>query len=161
MTINNIEIDRLYYTKFLGALIDHKLSWKEHIEFIGKEVSKTIATIRKAKRFANAGALYNSIIYPCFTYCIEIWGYAYKTNIFYLHAKQKDSRIMCNASYLDNTTSLYLKLIMLLFPDIVKYFTRMFMFKTFQNAPPSSLRDISSQCCRTIGYEINFYEKNV
>ena len=53
--INNIEIDRLYYSKFLGVIIDHRLNWKGHIDFIGKKVSITI--IRKAKHFVNCDDL--------------------------------------------------------------------------------------------------------
>ena len=43
--INYIEIDKLYYTKFLGVIIDHKLNWKEHINLICKKVSRTIAVV--------------------------------------------------------------------------------------------------------------------
>ena len=38
--INNIEIARLFYTKFLGVIIDHKQNWMEHIDFIGKSYKK-------------------------------------------------------------------------------------------------------------------------
>ena len=38
VNIPNIEFDRLYYTKFLGVIIDKKLYWKEHIGFIGKNI---------------------------------------------------------------------------------------------------------------------------
>ena len=31
VTINNVHLKRVYTTKFLGILIDHKLNWKEHI----------------------------------------------------------------------------------------------------------------------------------
>ena len=32
--INDISIERVYSTKFLGVLIDHQLNWKEHINYI-------------------------------------------------------------------------------------------------------------------------------
>ena len=167
MKINNIEIDRLYYTKFIGVVIDQKLNWKEHIDLNGKKVSKSIAIIRKVKHFVNCDALltlYNSIIYPYFTYCIEIWNNTYKTNIFSLFAKQKKiAIIICNANYLDHTASLYLKLNMLQFPDIVKYPTGIFMFKSFQNTLHYKIISTlaSNQCCKTRGYEYNFYQKYV
>ena len=54
---------------------------------------------------------------------------------------------------------------MLHFPDIVKYFTGIFMFKAFQNTLPSSLQYLltlaSSQCCKTSGYKFYFYQKYV
>ena len=52
---------------------------------------------------------------------------------------------------------------MLQFPDIVKYLTGIFMSKAFLNSLQSSLQDLfallSSQCCKTKGYEFNFYRK--
>ena len=37
----NKSIDRVYSSKFLGVLIDHKLNWKEHVSLIKAKVSKS------------------------------------------------------------------------------------------------------------------------
>ena len=71
-----------------------------------------------------------------------------------MFAKQKKIvGITCSANYLDHTASLYLKLNMLQFPDIAKYFSGIFIFKALKNTLPSSLQDLftlaSSQCCET------------
>ena len=100
-------------------------------------------------------------MYPYLTYSIEICGNIYKTNIISLFEKQKKIvRIICNANYLNQTDPLNQKQNMLQLQEIVKYFTGTFMFKTFQNALPSSLEDrfalASSQCCKTRGYEFYF-----
>ena len=49
-------------------------------------------------------------------------------------------RIMYNANYLDHAAPLYLKLNILQFPDILNYFTGIFMLNAFQNTLPSSLQ---------------------
>ena len=35
-SINNVCIERVYVTKFLGILIDSQLNWKQHIEYTCK-----------------------------------------------------------------------------------------------------------------------------
>ena len=57
-----------------------------------REVSKTVAMNRRVKHLTNCDALLdlqNSITYSYFTYCVEMWGNTYKTNVFSWLAKQK------------------------------------------------------------------------
>ena len=69
----------------------------------------------------------------------------HKSNVFPLFAKQrKIVKIICNTNYIDHTDNPYSKLNMLQFPDIVKYFTEIFMLKDFQSTLPSSLKNIST-----------------
>lgn len=74
--INNVGIDRVQVTKFLGVVIDEKLNWKEHVSYIPKKLSKTTAVLRKASQVLNERAcyiLYCSIFLPYINYCSEIW----------------------------------------------------------------------------------------
>ena len=99
--------DGLYVTKFLGILIDDRLNWKEHISLICSKLSKCIAIIYKAKQLLDREALvmlYDSLFVPYLTYCSEIWGNTYKTNINCVHLLQKKVgggllRIVCNVDY--------------------------------------------------------------
>ena len=43
--LKNIDVERVYVTKFLGVLIDHELNWKEHIKLVSSKLSKIIAMI--------------------------------------------------------------------------------------------------------------------
>ena len=36
ISINGIQIDQVYVSKFWGVQIDSKLTWKSHIDYIGK-----------------------------------------------------------------------------------------------------------------------------
>ncbi len=38
--INEVEIERVYETKFLRVTIDHKLSWKSHIKHVQTKISR-------------------------------------------------------------------------------------------------------------------------
>ena len=114
ITINDINIERVYVTKFLGVYIDHKLNWNEHIANLSKKLSKSIAIIRKASHVLNSDALYTlycAIFLPYLNYCAEVWGNTYQSSITPLFLKQKKVvRIICNANYLDHTDELFNKL---------------------------------------------------
>jgi len=89
--INGIELERVFEIKFLGVVIDNKLSWKLHINYIKTKISKSLAILNKAKDLLNQASLnmlYCSFILPYMTYCVEVWGNTYKTNT-YLHLTKK------------------------------------------------------------------------
>jgi hypothetical protein len=74
---NNTEIHSVTQTKFLGVMLDSKLSWKPHMKYISTKVSKNIGILSKAKRyleFKSLTCLYYSFIYPYIVYCIAVWG---------------------------------------------------------------------------------------
>ena len=79
-TQNRVEIE-VYETKFLGVMIDHKLCWKLHIDYIKRKLSKCIAILKTRDLLnKNLHVLYYSLIMPYMSYCVEIWGNVYKTN---------------------------------------------------------------------------------
>ena len=44
---DNIVIERQKVSKFLGVLIDEKLSWKQHINDVSTKISKSIGILFK------------------------------------------------------------------------------------------------------------------
>lgn len=92
LKIGEIEIERVYVIKFLGINIDDKLNWKVHINILKTKISKRIAILCKIKTSVNKNTLYilyNSLILPYLSYCVEIWGNTYKTNIQPIFLLQK------------------------------------------------------------------------
>ena len=64
-------------TKFLGVLIDEKLTWKEHINFVITKIKRSTAMLFKIKDKLNQDSLltiYNAKIQPYSFYCCEVWG---------------------------------------------------------------------------------------
>ena len=89
--INIIKLQRVYSTKFLGVFIDHKLTWKEHINYGRGKICKCIAMLNKVKHLLNKSSLhmlYNSLFTSYLTYCAEVWGNTYKTHPRPLFLKQ-------------------------------------------------------------------------
>ena len=74
--INEQMVARVACTKFLGVLIDEKLSLANHIKSIKMKISKGTGIINKAKKNINLSTLvtlYHSFIYSYLTYCLEVW----------------------------------------------------------------------------------------
>ena len=67
ITLDNIAVQKVEVTKFLGVLLDQHLSWKYHINHVAKKVSKTIGIISKARFFLSSKSLlslYYTLVYP-------------------------------------------------------------------------------------------------
>ena len=78
--INNIVIERVNCNKFLGVIIDSKLSWSDHVSYIRHKMSMNLSVMHRVKWLLNnSSALYLICIYctlvlPYISYCCEIWG---------------------------------------------------------------------------------------
>ena len=144
--INGISIDRVYNTHFLGVTIDDKLNWKEHIKMIQSKLSKTTAIIYKASHVLTERALYIlycSLALPYMSYCAEIWGNTYRTNVLPVFIKQKRLlRIVCRAKRFDHTTPLFYKMHALKLFDLIKLKTAVVMFKAYNNMLPVNLQKL-------------------
>ena len=71
------KIEMVHETKFLGVMLDSKLSWQPHIAYISKKISKGIGILCKARKYLPQKCLitlYYSFIYPYMNYCLEVWG---------------------------------------------------------------------------------------
>ena len=47
--INGQQIERVTETTFLGVILDHKLTFKSHIDYISNKIAKCIGLITKAR----------------------------------------------------------------------------------------------------------------
>ena len=59
ISINDVEVKGKCSVKYLGTMIDNKLSWKAHIEYIRTKLSKSIGVISKVKYFITEKVLTN------------------------------------------------------------------------------------------------------
>lgn len=73
--INNDEIECVKSIKYLGVIIDSKLNFNEHCDYVCKKIAKKLAflgRIRSKVSKACAINIYNTIILPHFNYCSTI-----------------------------------------------------------------------------------------
>ena len=104
LKINNAEIPKVTATKFLGIVIDDRLNWKPHIQSVKSKLSSILAIMYKASKLITTGTagmytLYCSLFHPYMSYCNEIWGNNYASNVKCLRTiKRKAVRLICNAT---------------------------------------------------------------
>ena len=75
--INGDLIRRVYQSKYLGLIIDDKLSWKEHISYISTKIRRGIGVMKRIRGYIPNDTLimlYKSLVEPYLRYCNTTWG---------------------------------------------------------------------------------------
>ena len=143
LSIDGELINEVDKTKFLGILIDNKLTWKQHIAYISGKISHGIGMIIKARQYLNKQgmlSLYYSFIYPYLTYCNHIWGSTYKTSLKRLTMLQiKAVRIIAHACWRESCDPIYKKLNIMKLDHINTYLIGRFMFSMYVGKVPEYL----------------------
>ena len=75
--INGIPIKHVTSTRFLGVVIDEKLTWSDHIEQLCKKLNCQAGILNRIKECVPSD-LYRDLYFTLFeshlTYCISVWG---------------------------------------------------------------------------------------
>jgi len=82
--INNYSISPEDKLKYLGVLLDNKLSWKPHVQKVKTQLPRAYGVLTKLKRYTTQSALkvvYNSLIHPYLNYSILNWRRASNATI--------------------------------------------------------------------------------
>ena len=118
--------------KYLGIYLDHKLTFKEHIQYINSKISRNTGILYKIREYLPLKArldYYYAYIYPYLTYNTIIWGGTYLTHLQPIILQQKRTiRTIANAGFLDHTDPLFKKFRLLKFQDIYKFQLGTYMF---------------------------------
>ena len=143
--INSCPISQVIHTKFLGIIIDNKLSWNQHITQLSNKIARNISVLYKLREALPHKLLLNmyyTFIYPLFTYGINLWGNTYKSNISKLIGLQKRViRVIHNCSYLSHTNILFKQSKILKLTDITKLETLKFVIKYNLGILPSIFKN--------------------
>ena len=135
LQIDGEAIAEVFKSKFLGAIIDNKLSWKDHISFVCRKVARGIGVVikvRKVLRSESLKCLYYSFIYSYIIYCNHVWGSAYKTNIEPLLILQKRAvRFILGVHLMSPSDPLFTTLKCLNCENIFKYLIGRLMYRIY------------------------------
>ena len=100
--------------KFLGVLLDDKLTFNDHRLHVCNKISKNIGILCKLRLILpekHLFMLYNSLILPFIQYCNITWASVVKTKLDTIHKLQKRAlRICTNSPYLAHSRPLFFKL---------------------------------------------------
>ena len=131
--INNVAIEWKSYENFLGLMVDEKLKFKNHIQYVCNKVSKTVGILYKIKHYVPRKILLNlyySLAYPYFLYANLLWGGTDQVHLTPLVTLQKKLiRIINDANYLAHTTPLFKKSGILKLKDLNEFILAQYIFK--------------------------------
>ena len=137
LNINGSVIQERTESKFLGVILDNKLTWHAHIKHISSKISKSVAILRMLRdTFPKhiLKTLYLTLVYPYFNYCNLIWGSAYNSTLNPLVILQKKCiRIICNAEFLAHTDPLFKSTKLLKLKQFHELNCPIFIYKCFNS----------------------------
>ena len=144
--LSDISLKRVSFTKFLGVIIDEKLSFTRHISYIKNKISKAMGIIIKARKYLNRKSLlnlYHAFVFPYLTYCIEIWGNASDIHLdALLKVQKKIIRIITYSSYLAHTDEIFKELNILPVYKLKLQRICLQMFKYANNTLPEAISEL-------------------
>ena len=82
--IKREQIEEKEYTKYLGIIIDNKLSWNYHIKHANLKISKGIGILTKLRRYLSKNllrTLFYAFVQPHIDYGLLVWGRATPNNL--------------------------------------------------------------------------------
>lgn len=110
--LGNHVICRIKHCKYLGVVLDEKLSWREHIEYLFAKLIKFTSIFYRLKHIVNKKVLqilYYSLIHPHLNYCVEIYANTSKTSLSKLNVlNNKLLRILQNKRLHTKINDLYI-----------------------------------------------------
>ena len=134
--IDNHKLEQVDHVKFLGILVDVKLSWKNHIVKLSSDISKCIGVLTRVKFILPTSALlllYNALILSRLSYCCLVWGWASKTTLDpILKIQKKAVRIISKKSFLAHSDILFFNLNILKIYDMCNLQTAIFVFNAIR-----------------------------
>ena len=140
--LDNVSLERVNTTKFLGVIIDENLTWKNHIDAISKTISRNIGMLTKMKHYVPGYILYSlycTLVLPYINYGILIWGNTCKTYLEKICKLQKWAiRTISHEHYRSHTGPLFKKHNVLNVFDSFKLELGVFMYKHHTNMLPQT-----------------------
>ena len=77
ISLNNTKIKQVNAVKFLGIIIDEKLSWEPQIELAKQKLNSSIIVIKRIMKFIPKSEylnIYNALFKSNMAYCISCWA---------------------------------------------------------------------------------------
>ncbi|KAL0871538.1 hypothetical protein ABMA27_005251 [Loxostege sticticalis] len=104
-------INKVTQTKYLGIVLDQRLSWQSHIELLMNRTRKLIWVFKSLRHVMTntlLNKIYIALAQSVLTYCIPVWGGATKSHVLGLEKAQRSLiKVMYFKPYRFPTDKLY------------------------------------------------------
>ena len=101
--VDGYTIKRVRKAKYLGMIIDEKLTWENHIDHISLKIKRNIGIMRRMRDDIPKRSLillYKTLVKPSFRYCNTTWGTCNSSLFDRLQALQNRAvRTVANVKY--------------------------------------------------------------
>ena len=166
-------LERVKETKYLGVILNEKLNWTKHVNFIKNKLNSASYIMSKLRHYVDIKTLqmiYYSVVNSHLSYCITTWGGAPPTIIEPLKVIQrKIIRIMTFSDFQARTTPLFLKLNILKLQDIYKLNLSLLFHKIHNNeivgqhnlTNITSIHSHNTRLSHNINYFTNYHKTNI
>jgi hypothetical protein len=144
VAINNISLQQVTEAKVLGIMLDNKLSFKSHIEHVGRKISKITYIIYRMKSYVpqkTLKLLYFALAYPHLMYNITVWGSAssHLLNKLVVQQKRLIRLVYGSQEYLAHTNPMFKELSLLKLTDIYKVNVSVYIYKIMHGFAPTQI----------------------
>lgn len=131
--LNNEMIKVTNNAKYLGVIFDNLLSFKPHIKYLEKSISRSVGIIAKLSYYLPTKSLitlYYSLVHSNLLYALPVWASTYKTYLTKLKTLQnKAIRIISKIPLKKKITPSYFKLKVLKLDDLYHFEIGKLMFQ--------------------------------
>ena len=132
--------------KYLGLIMDDKLTWSSHIHELSKKINKSIGILYKLKNLCPDSVLmsiYFSLIHSQISYGLLVWGTA-KDNIVnqIIKLQKRALRIITKSNYLAATRPLFKDKGILNVKDMLQHQLACLMYDYDNNSMPDCLSNL-------------------
>ena len=149
LKLNRTNIYASFKIKYLGVLLDHRLTWKHHLSELSKKLSRSVGMLYKIRDFCPTPvlrSLYFSIFNSHLTYGLPVWGNADRIYLDKVIKKQKMAiRAISFADFNAHTTPLFKQLDILSFPDLYQHKLASLLWDLDHDELPTSLTELFSK----------------
>ena len=141
LIFNGNVLKRVSSVKFLGLFIDDKLTWKDHIDYVRKLISRNVGVLNKLRYSFPPSILqllYSTLILPHLNYGILAWGNAAACHIEKVLLLQKKAvRIIDNVDFIAHTNVIFMEKCILKISDLYTYNLCQFMYSVNNGEAPT------------------------
>ena len=173
LKIEGETISEVTKTKFLGVIIDNRLNWQHHINYISSKVAKGLGIIIKVRKVLDNKSLlslYYAFIYPYLMYCNHVWGNACSVYLNKLNVLQKKVvRIIAGVKPRTSTADLFHKLDIMKVNDLNIFLIAQVMYHVYTSEVVTVFRHLFStnrnihthETRQSDHFNIPLYHKNI